>query len=45
MRDRLAPSDRRIAISRSRAAPRASSMFATLPQAISSSKPTAAAIV
>ena len=44
-RDRLAPSDVRIAISFSRAAARASSMFATLLHAMSSSNPTAPAIV
>ena len=41
-RERDAPSAERTAISRSRREARASSRFATLPQAISSTKPTAA---
>ena len=44
-RDRLAPSEARIAISRSRAVARVSSMFATLLHAINSRSPTAAARV
>ena len=41
MRARLAPSAARIVISRSRTEARASSMFATLTQAISINNPTA----
>ncbi len=44
-RQRLAPSDARTAISRSRVVARASSMFATLAHAMRSSRPTAAANV
>ena len=45
MRPRPAPSAVRTAISRARAAPRASSRLATLPQAINSTSPTAASSI